>query len=140
MAIAFSTTCEDIDWIALKIDLGADRFDNGRTPEQMERSFRGSYRCVFARDGRRIVGTGRVLSDGVCNAYIVDMWTQSAHRRRGIGRRMLELLCASLTGQHVYLFTDDSQEFYAACGFVPRGDGMERIVGRWLRSDALGPP
>jgi predicted GNAT family acetyltransferase len=135
MAITFSTSCEDVDWVALKTDLAADRFDNGRTPAQMERSFRASFRCVFARDGRHIVGTGRVLSDGVCNAYIIDMWTNSAHRRRGIGRRMLDLLCANLGGQHVFLFTDDAQAFYAACGFVPRGAGMERIIGRWLHND-----
>jgi len=139
MAIAYSTTCDQIDWVALKIDLGADHFDNGRTPAQMERSFRGSYRCAFARDGRRIVGTGRALSDGVCNAYVVDMWTHSAHRRHGIGRRILDLLCESLSGQHVYLFTDDCQGFYAACGFTSRGVGMERVIGRWLHVDASRP-
>ncbi|MGH8799387.1 MAG: GNAT family N-acetyltransferase, partial [Casimicrobiaceae bacterium] len=111
-----------------------DRFDNGRTPLQMETSFRNSYRCVVVRDGGAIVGTGRALSDGVCNAYIVDVWTRSAYRRRGIGRRVIELLCEALQGQHVYLFTDDRQDFYAACGFVPRAVGMQRIVGTWLRN------
>ena len=134
MWIQYSTSSEAVDWTALKRDLIADHFDNGRTPEQMERSFRASFRCVYARDGERIVGTARTLSDGVCNAYVVDMWTHSAYRRRGIGRRMLELLCESLVGQHVYLFTDDQQPFYAACGFAPRGLGMERVIGRWLEA------
>src|SRR5258708_6336719 len=83
-----------------------------RTPRQMETSFRNSYRCVIARDGATIVATGRALSDGVCNAYIVDVWTQSAYRRRGIGRRVVEMLCQALPGQHVYLFTDDRRDFY----------------------------
>lgn len=135
MAIEYSSACEGVDWAALKTDLARDHFDNGRNAGQMERSFRASYCCVFAREDGRVIGTGRVLSDGVCNAYLVDMWTHSAHRRRGIGRRMLEQLCASLSGQHVYLFTDDAQAFYAACGFVTRGSGMERIVGRWLNGD-----
>jgi GNAT superfamily N-acetyltransferase len=134
MVIAYTTSSDGVDWIALKTDVAADHFDNGRTPAQMERSFRASYRCVYARAGGRVVGTGRVLSDGVCNAYIVDMWTQSAHRRRGIGRRMLEVLCEGLEGQHVYLFTDDCEAFYTACGFVPRGAGMQRVVGTWLRN------
>ncbi|HKE38515.1 MAG TPA: GNAT family N-acetyltransferase [Casimicrobiaceae bacterium] len=132
MAIVYSTSSEGVDWAALKAELASDHFDNGRTPEQMERSFRGSFRCVYTRDGERFIGTARALSDGVCNAYIVDMWTHSAYRRRGIGRRMLEMLCAPLIGQHVYLFTDDQQEFYTACGFAPRGSGMERVIGRWL--------
>lgn len=138
MAIVYCCSSDGIDWVTLKAELSADHFDNGRTPEQMERSFRASFRCVYARDAERIIGTARVLSDGVCNAYVVDMWTHSTYRRRGIGRHMIEILCEALAGQHVYLFTDDQREFYAACGFARRGAGMERIVGRWLQNDSLG--
>jgi len=63
------------------------------------------------------------------------MWTHSSHRRHGIGRGMIDLLCESLAGQHVYLFTDDQEAFYASCGFTPRGVGLEKVVGRWLQSD-----
>src|SRR5258706_12558632 len=133
MAVEYSTSAHGVDWSMLKADLAADHFDNGRTPEQMERSFGASFRCVFGRQGQRIVGTGRVISDGVCNAYLVDMWTHSAHRRRGIGRRMLEVLCEALEGQHVYLFTDDCEAFYTPCGFVRRRAGMQRVVGTWFR-------
>ena len=136
MTIVYSTGHDGIDWAALKAALAADHFDNGRTALQMEQSFRASFRCVYARDGTRVIGTARALSDGVCNAYIVDMWTQSKHRRRGIGRRMMDMLCEALAGQHVYLFTDDQEAFYKACGFAPRGVGMERIVGRWLQNDS----
>ena len=134
--IVYSTSSDDIDWPALKAALAADHFDNGRTAAQMERSFRASFRCVYAFDGERIVGTARALSDGVCNAYIVDMWTQSGYRRRGIGKRMMQVLCEALAGQHVYLFTDDQRSFYVSCGFSPRGTGLERIVGRWLDNNS----
>lgn len=130
--IRYATTCDGVDWAALKTTLSADAFDNGRTPMQLERSFRASAHVAFARDGESIVGKGRALSDGVCNAYVVDLWTHSAYRRRGIGRRLLETLLAPLQGQHVYLFTDDNAAFYRACGFAPRGVGMERVVGTWL--------
>jgi predicted GNAT family acetyltransferase len=136
MAIAYSTQHDGIDWAALKAALAEDRFDNGRSAQQMEQSFRASFRCVYAVDGTKIVGTARALSDGVCNAYIVDMWTQSIHRRRGIGRRMIDLLCESLAGQHVYLFTDDQEAFYASCGFSTRGVGLEKVAGRWLHNDS----
>ena len=138
MAIAYSTSVDNVDWAALIATLAADRFDNGRTPRQMETSFRNSFRSIIVRDDDRVIGTGRALSDGVCNAYIVDVWTQSAYRRRGIGRRVIELLCESLRGQHVYLFTDDRRDFYAACGFVPRAVGMQCVVGEWLKNDSLG--
>ena len=136
MAIAYSSRHDGIDWAALKAALAADRFDNGRSARQMEQSFRGSFRCIYALDGAAVVGTARALSDGVCNAYIVDMWTHSTHRRQGIGRRMIDLLCESLAGQHVYLFTDDQEAFYGECGFAPRGVGLEKIVGQWLQNDS----
>jgi GNAT superfamily N-acetyltransferase len=135
MDVLYATSVVGVDWPTLKADLAADYFDNGRTPAQMERSFSASFRCVFGRDGERIISTARVISDGVCNAYLVDMWTHSAYRRRGIGRRMLQLLCEGLSGQHLYLFTDDAEAFYAACGFVPRGVGMERVIGNWLQNE-----
>jgi hypothetical protein len=46
----------------------------------------------------------------------------------------MDILCESLAGQHVYLFTDDQEAFYASCGFTRRGVGLERVVGRWLQN------
>jgi ribosomal protein S18 acetylase RimI-like enzyme len=132
MAIAYRDDCDGVDWARLKRDLADDDFDNGRTADELERSFRASARVVFARDGDRVVGKGRALSDGVCNAYVVDLWTQSAYRRRGVGRAMLERLVAPLRGQHVALFTDDRPDFYEACGFRTRGVAFERVDGAWL--------
>ena len=131
-AVRLSHSPDGVDWAALKRDLAADDFDNGRTPDELERSFRASRAVVFASVGDRVIGKARALSDGVCNAYVVDLWTHSAWRRQGVGRRMLDALCARLPGQHVCLFTDDAPAFYAACGFAARGTAFERIAGRWL--------
>lgn len=131
-AVRLSHSSDGVDWSALKRDLAADDFDNGRTPAELERSFRASREVVFAHADARVIGKARALSDGVCNAYVVDLWTHSAHRRRGIGRAMLEALCTRLPGQHVCLFTDDAPGFYAACGFAARGTAFERVAGTWL--------
>ena len=109
-----------------------DDFDNGRTPEQLQKSFANSCATSIAYADGRIIGTARVLSDGVCNAYIVDVWTYTPYRHQGIARRMIEDLLEHLPGQHVYLFTDDIPDFYYNLGFKERGIGMERVVGRWL--------
>jgi hypothetical protein len=84
-----------------------------------------------------VIGTLRVLSDGVGNAYMVDVWTHSTVRKRGIATHMVELALAQLPGQHVYLFTDDAQPFYFKQGFRPQGTGMSLVVGRWLTSSSL---
>ncbi|MEM8861271.1 MAG: GNAT family N-acetyltransferase, partial [Chloroflexota bacterium] len=103
--ITYTTDIESIDWAWLKQRLTEDSFDNGRTPKQYETSFRNSFGVVFAWANEEIIGKARVLSDGICNAYIVDVWTYSPFRSQGIASEMLKILEATLQGQHVYLFT-----------------------------------
>lgn len=130
--IRITTDPGEIDWAALRRALIEDGFDNGRTPEEYERSACGSFLNAYAIRGEEIVGNARVLSDGVCNAYVVDVWTRSDLRRQGIARRMMELLLEACAGQHVYLFTDDMEPFYASLGFRAQPTGMGRVVGSWL--------
>lgn len=131
-ARTLKTDLDAVDWAAMRRTLIDDDFDNGRIPDQLAESFRNSYATCIAYDADTIIGTARVLSDGVCNAYIVDVWTLSAYRRRGVARAMIENLLAKLPGQHVYLFTDDAEEVYQKLGFTPRGTGLERVIGTWL--------
>jgi GNAT superfamily N-acetyltransferase len=133
--IAFSESVDGVDWRALKAALAADDFDNGRTPDEYETSHRNSFGAVFAIDGDRYVGNARILSDGVCNAYVVDVWTATAYRRRGIGSELVRRMLARVRDQHVYLFTDDMAEFYRRLGFSVQPDGMGMVVGSWLSRD-----
>lgn len=131
-AITYKCDLEGIDWTALKALLKEDDFDNGRTPEQLRTSFENSRVVVFALDGERVIGKARALSDGVCNAYVVDVWTYRPYRNWGIARKMMELLMEKLPGQHVYLFTDDAEGFYKKLGFERQGIGLFKVVGEWL--------
>jgi ribosomal protein S18 acetylase RimI-like enzyme len=133
MEVNYKRDLVGVDWDEMKATLVADDFDNGRTPEQLKRSFANSHSTCIAYAEGRIIGTVRLLSDGVCNAYVVDAWTHSAYRRQGIGRKMMEELLAELPGQHVYLFTDDDAvPFYHALGFKKQGIGLARVIGQWL--------
>ena len=136
MAVSFDSSLEGIDWAQAKADLAADRFDNGRSAEALRRSFEQSQHVAFARDGGRVVGMARLLSDGVCNAYLVDVWTQSSYRRQGIAATLVQMLADAVPGQHVGLQTDDAQAFYAALGFAPQPEFWSRIAGTWLDNDA----
>jgi GNAT superfamily N-acetyltransferase len=130
--IAFSSELVGVDWPALKQALVADDFDNLRSPEQYRRSHENSHAVVFGRCDGQYVANGRILSDGVCNAYLVDIWTASPYRRRGIGREVVTRLLATVPGQHVALFTDEMEAFYRTLGFTPQAGGMSKVVGRWL--------
>jgi GNAT superfamily N-acetyltransferase len=138
--IRYAMSIDGIDWSALKQALAADDFDNGRTPEQYRISHANSAAVIFAvvpdgAGGERIIGNGRLLSDGVCNAYLVDIWTARDYRRRGIGGELVRRLIATVPGQHVGLFTDDMQPFYASLGFRLRPDFMDLVVGTWLQNN-----
>jgi GNAT superfamily N-acetyltransferase len=94
MTVRIDESLEGIDWAQAKADLTADDFDNGRSPGALRASFERSQHVVIARDGDRVVGMARLLSDGVCNAYLLDVWTMSAYRRQGIGAAMVRQLMA----------------------------------------------
>jgi len=125
-----------INWEEVKADLLGDNFDNGRSPAALRRSFENSQHVVFARSERRVVGMARLLSDGVCNAYLVDVWTASTFRRQGIARRMIEYLAEEVPGQHIGLQTDSAQALYESVDFRPQPEFWSRVVGRWLDNDA----
>lgn len=123
---------EHIDWDALRRDLIADNFHNGRTAPQLRMSFENSQVAVYAIDNGRCIGTARALSDRVCNAYVVDVWTYSPYREHGIASDMMNVIIAACPGQHIYLFTDDAVDFYKKLGFTERPAGLEIVSGVWL--------
>ncbi len=132
--VLYKTHLEEVDWQDMKLTLEIDESDNGRSPQQLESSFRNSYATIIAYIDSQIVGTARALSDGVSNAYIVDVWTLTAYRRHGIASKMMGILLNQLQGQHVYLFTDDASDFYETLGFEDQPVGMGKVVGEWLKS------
>jgi len=134
LRIAEST--DGVDWAQAKLDLAADAFDNGRSPEALRRSFEQSQHVALAWDDDRVVGMARLLSDGVCNAYLIDVWTRSTHRRRGIATAMVRSLAARVPGQHIGLQTDDARPLYESLGFEPQPEFMSLVVGSWLDNDA----
>ena len=136
MTIRFDSSLDGVDWEQAKADLAADHFDNGRSSNALRRSFEQSQHVAFARDGVRVVGMARMLSDGVCNAYVVDVWTHSAYRRRGIATELMRMLADEVPGQHIGLQTDDAQDFYRSLGYELQPEFWSLVVGRWLDNDA----
>jgi ribosomal protein S18 acetylase RimI-like enzyme len=136
VTVRITDSLDEIDWVQAKADLAADDFDNGRTPDALRRSFEQSQHVALARDGDRIVGMARLLSDGVCNAYLVDVWTASRYRRRGIASAMIRRLLDEVPGQHVGLQTDNAQPLYASLGFKHEPEFWSIVSGTWLDNDA----
>ena len=135
MAVRIDGSLGRIDWAQVKADLAADDFDNGRSPDALRRSFENAQHVAVAREGGRVIGMARLLSDGVCNAYLVDVWTKASHRRRGIATEMVRRLVEAVPGQHVGLQTTDAQALYRSLGFRSQPEFMSVVSGRWLDNE-----
>ena len=70
------------------------------------------------------------------NAYLVDVWTASAYRRRGIASAMIRQLLEMVPGQHIGLFTNDAQPLYESLGFRAQPEFWSTVSGVWLENDA----
>jgi predicted GNAT family acetyltransferase len=136
VAVRIDDSLGDVDWDRARRDLIADEFDNGRSAMALRRSFEGSALVALARDGDHVVGMARLLSDGVCNAYLLDVWTLSSYRRQGIASAMVRSLVERVPGQHVGLQSAEAGAFYASLGFAPQPEFFSTVSGQWLDNDA----
>ena len=132
--ITYRSDLTGVDWEQLKQDLIADSFHNGRTTDQLRLSFENSTHVLMGYDDDRCIASGRLLSDEVGNAYVVDVWTQSTYRRQGIGRKVMQMLVDAVPGQHIYLQADDAADFYSKLGFDRQPEGMSLISGEYLQN------
>jgi len=106
--------------------------DYGLTADELAAALAASSFAVSASAGGRTVGCGRVVSDGVLHALIVDVIVDPAFQRRGIGRALMRRLVAECRGRgirDVQLFSATGKRgFYERLGFVARAEespGME---------------
>lgn len=90
-----------------------------RNPEDIEALIKslGIFTAVWS-DGK-LIGFGRVLSDGVYRALIEDVVVDEAWRGRGVGKAVVASLMDQLTDiEEVFLHTRDHLiPFYEDAGF-----------------------
>lgn len=92
--------------------------------------------AISAYDGGRLVGTGRIVGDGVLHALLADVIVDPAYRGQGIGSAIVARLVVECRRAHildVQLFcAAGHRRFYERLGFVARPDeapGMELAPG-----------
>ena len=88
----------------------------------------GSFAFAVAVDklSGKAIGMGRIISDGISDAYIQDFVVLPKYRRQGIGKQLLNFLlehCMSKGIQWIGLIAEPGQEsFYSFAGFKPMKD------------------
>lgn len=116
--IIWSESLDDIDWDELSALYKAAPLGN-KSPAWLRTAFTNSmFRC-FARDGGRLVGSGRALADGVDCAYLCDIAVLPSHQGSGLGREIISRLVGCSRGHRkIILYAVPGKEaFYRKLGF-----------------------
>ncbi|HPY95499.1 MAG TPA: GNAT family N-acetyltransferase [Clostridia bacterium] len=103
-----------------------------KTGEQLHCAMQGSWCVLCAWEGERLVGMGRVVSDGHLNTYLCGLGVLREYRGRGIGSaiagRLLERCRAE--GLSLQLMCEEHLvPRYRKLGFAPFAVGMKAEAG-----------
>ena len=86
-----------------------------------------AYYTVRAQDGS-LIGYVSVLSDGISDAFLLDLMVHPGARRTDIGMRLVNRAIQDMKDAGVrcvqVTFNEDLREFYAKCGFHIFGGGI----------------
>jgi GNAT superfamily N-acetyltransferase len=87
-------------------------------------SINNTWKWVCAFDSDRLVGIGRILSDGALYALVCDMIVLPEYQNQGIGSSIIKMIkdkCIENDIQRVWLFAAPGRsEFYLKHGFQNR--------------------
>ena len=107
--------------------------------EHMTEALTNSWYLVCAYDGERLVGSGRIVSDGVHQALICDLIVLPEYQGRGIGSEILTRLlkkCREHDITMVSLFAAKGKGgYYERFGFAERAQDAPGM--RWVRRDMI---
>lgn len=102
--------------------------------EELSLALTNSWLVICAYEGERLVGVGRIVTDGVLHAMIYEMIVHPQYQRRGIGSEILTILlqkCLEANIRDIQLFcARGARPFYENHGFVARPEdapGMQYL-------------
>ena len=96
-------------------------------PARLEQMLRHADVIVTARDGARLVGVSRAITDFAYCCYLSDLAVDAAYQHQGIGKRLVaETRRAAGEAATLLLIAAPAAE-----GYYPK-IGMQHVNGCWL--------
>jgi GNAT superfamily N-acetyltransferase len=96
-----------------------DSYDPSRIKPLIAGSF--AFAVVIDNNSGKTIGMGRIISDGVSDAYIQDLVVLPEYRGKGVGKKLVNALleyCISKKLIWIGLIAEPRQdEFYSSLGF-----------------------
>lgn len=124
MSFRFQTNTESLDWntvSSLLSHFGLSHLD----AETQQKVFENSYAVVFVFDEDRLIGFGRAISDGICQAAIYNIALDKAYHGNGLGRKIIHALVQQVSHCHIILYTHPNTiSLYEHLGFRRMKTGM----------------
>ncbi len=106
------------------------------TEDELYHAFQASWYHTFAFDDDRLIGSGRIICDGIAHALILDVIVHPDEQGKGVGREIMRRIinrCREKNIRDIQLFSAKGKAgFYRKLGFRVRPDnapGMEWIDG-----------
>jgi len=97
------------------------------SPEQLSAAMKQSWYSIYVYRGEKLVATGRVVSDGVMNAYLCGLGVHPNFRNLGIGTEISRRLVTHCieSNLHIQFFCEEHLiPYYEKMGFEEFAAGM----------------
>jgi len=100
----------------LRAAVGWERLEN-----KYEKILANSYAHFTVREGSQLLAFVNVISDGIGDAFLVDLMVLPSVQRRGIARALVDAAVVGLTRDGIkciqVTFDQELESFYRDCGF-----------------------
>ncbi|ALQ67999.1 MULTISPECIES: GNAT family N-acetyltransferase [Bacillus cereus group] len=113
---------ESLRWNSLKL-----------TVNELEQMCKQSWYAIYAFDDKRLVGMGRVISDGVITGIICGVGVLPEYQSMGIGKEIVERLVQHCEKSKVIpqlMCVEKLQPYYETIGFEAFSIGMTKHIKR----------
>jgi ribosomal protein S18 acetylase RimI-like enzyme len=124
MTYRFQTHTEFIDWTRvaeLLANFGLSDLDAAT----QQKVFQNSYAVVFVFDQDTLIGFGRAISDGICQAAIYNIALDEGYHGKGLGKEIINRLICQVSQCNIILYTHpNTVSLYEHLGFRKMKTGM----------------
>lgn len=138
--IHFVTNAEVGDYQRVAELLNDFGLNNGDASVQAA-TFKASHGVAFLYDGDRLIGCGRVLSDGISQAAIYNIAVDEAYQGKHLGQALLEHLIERYQTCNIILYTHPTTiGWYEKIGFHKMNTGLAIFApesAAWMQSEGF---
>jgi len=111
----------------------------GMDPTRLGELIEGSFLFAVAIDisTGKTVGMGRVISDGIADAYVQDLVVLEGWKEMGVGRMILSRLLEESISHKItwigLIAEPGTESFYTSLGFVPMEDHVPMLFSSEMK-------